>query len=976
MKRIIALVLSVAIFAMGFSFSFGASALEITTGEVNGKTYILGDSLYYTDFEEYTLDETPHDWEMSYSKSFGYSSTGATGYATIASLGSAKNVLSFGATGVDTWISMPEVKTRNYVYEATIMTKGTCNSGSCGIANGMYGGISQAAGALYVSVPVTGSPTTKTGYYRSKGLPTVQKTDFSLVAADKNNYGGTMKMKFISLDGENHYYLNGRYVGAFSQGESDSENDCPGLYTYSGDFFLTEVKVTEIIKTEIDFNNVSIAVSNGNTNLNIDLSFDKSNKIYKDVIEGKYAYSETVPLKYGLVYAVSDSSTLNNITVDTAGAENVLFKDNSETYEKLYFNHKIRDITAENLDKFFEIRPYVVINSEYIYGEPRSYSPARLANNIYSVSDEESKKMLSEAFKNSTVFKGENKKTLTFTLFSDFHYKQDMYIGSIEDLRTILKRADTSDSSFVISAGDFCNDFAGSPELTNQYLNYIKDDGTTLAAYNIYGNHELESENNSMATVTPTLTNNENVIWGTADGSFDSNIGYYYFEENGFRIVCIDTNYSKNTNGQWEHNKANSYGPPSGNSSSNSLGDVQLAWLENVLTDAANKGIPCIVVGHAGFSGKFATSSADATAVRAIYARVNAIKAGTVIMSINGHEHTNNQGYVEGVFYFDTNTVFNGCWEETNGSSYHYRGFTYRYENYDDEGNLIEAYDRNLTDLYQARNTHFFEDPLSAVVTVDECGTITVDGMETTWKHNVVPTNLSTGKMPCITSGTFWDGESLSHVWTDEWDSNETHHWHSCANKSCTATDISLSYGYETHTFEGNSGLKTCVCGAVKEISEEGTPEETVKVWNGSIASSYSGGSGTSSDPYLIENAEQLARMIGYDVLTNYTGNTANGSKDKYYKLTADIYLNDVSAEYWYLGEKLNFWYHSDASRFCGYFDGDGHTVYGLCFAEDAKYVGLIPYLDSWGADRTVENVKISHSYIKGQYAGGILGRG
>ena len=106
MKKTLSLLLALIVFVAALPLSFGVNALEVSWGEVNGKTYILGDRLYYTDFEEYTLDETPHDWEMSYSKSFGYSSTGATGYATIATLGSAKNVLSFGATGTDTWISI------------------------------------------------------------------------------------------------------------------------------------------------------------------------------------------------------------------------------------------------------------------------------------------------------------------------------------------------------------------------------------------------------------------------------------------------------------------------------------------------------------------------------------------------------------------------------------------------------------------------------------------------------------------------------------------------------------------------------------------------------------------------------------------------------------------------------------------------------------------------------------------------------
>ena len=39
-------------------------------------------------------------------------------------------------------------------------------------------------------------------------------------------------------------------------------------------------------------------------------------------------------------------------------------------------------------------------------------------------------------------------------------------------------------------------------------------------------------------------------------------------------------------------------------------------------------------------------------------------------------------------------------------------------------------------------------------------------------------------------------------------------------------------------------------------------------VWDGTIAESYAGGTGTEADPYLIETPQQLARVVGYDVLT------------------------------------------------------------------------------------------------------------
>lgn len=148
-------------------------------------------------------------------------------------------------------------------------------------------------------------------------------------------------------------------------------------------------------------------------------------------------------------------------------------------------------------------------------------------------------------------------------------------------------------------------------------------------------------------------------------------------------------------------------------------------------------------------------------------------------------------------------------------------------------------------------------------------------------------------------------------------------------------------------------------------------------VWDGTIAESYAGGTGTEADPYLIETPQQLARMVGYDVLTNYTADIINGSTGKYYKLTADIYLNDVTASDWYTKSGLNEWYTGTASRFCGSFDGDGHTIRGLHFASDAGYAALFPIIDSYEADRYFKNIRIADSYICGSsMAGAVAGRG
>ena len=149
------------------------------------------------------------------------------------------------------------------------------------------------------------------------------------------------------------------------------------------------------------------------------------------------------------------------------------------------------------------------------------------------------------------------------------------------------------------------------------------------------------------------------------------------------------------------------------------------------------------------------------------------------------------------------------------------------------------------------------------------------------------------------------------------------------------------------------------------------------EIWDGTYANSYAGGTGTADDPYLIATAEQLARMIGYDVNTNYTSNITNGSTNKYYKLTADIYLNDVSADNWYEESGLNEWYGTANSRFCGSFDGGGYTVYGLYGSgTESSFGGLFPRIDAWDADRTIENLRISRAYLAAEtdYTGAIAG--
>ena len=332
-------------------------------------------------------------------------------------------------------------------------------------------------------------------------------------------------------------------------------------------------------------------------------------------------------------------------------------------------------------------------------------------------------------------------KTIRFTLFADLHYKKRMYASTTDDLETIIDRAKESNSDLILHAGDLCNDYKGSPELIKILLENKYD----LPVYGVYGNHELETTGNSMESVTPCLTN-RNVNFASPD------VGYYYFDKNGFRFICLDTNHSY-LEGKWVHNLPASWGPPEGAGRTNALGNAQLEWLEKVLSDAEKNDLLCILVSHADLSGSLGFAPCyDWTAVRELTKRFNS-KKKRVILSINGHYHTDHIKEIDGVIYFDCNTVRNGFWHPEDADHYQ-SGQTFDFQDYDEAGRPTNSGKLDLRTLSQARNTWFFTSPLSAVVTLTE-SSLDIEGSSTDWMYGVIPEKPLDGKKPLISSAHF-----------------------------------------------------------------------------------------------------------------------------------------------------------------------------------------------------------------------------
>lgn len=123
-------------------------------------------------------------------------------------------------------------------------------------------------------------------------------------------------------------------------------------------------------------------------------------------------------------------------------------------------------------------------------------------------------------------------------------------------------------------------------------------------------------------------------------------------------------------------------------------------------------------------------------------------------------------------------------------------------------------------------------------------------------------------------------------------------------------------------------------------------------LWTDYKASSFAGGSGTSSSPYQISNAAQLAYMA-------YLVNSNTTYRNKYYQLTADI---DLSAHYWYPIGKENY-------SFNGTFDGQYHTISNMTIDNTVtgmgvKYLGLFGYIGKCNLTVTIKNLFMNNAMI------------
>ena len=185
--------------------------------------------------------------------------------------------------------------------------------------------------------------------------------------------------------------------------------------------------------------------------------------------------------------------------------------------------------------------------------------------------------------------------------------------------------------------------------------------------------------------------------------------------------------------------------------------------------------------------------------------------------------------------------------------------------------------------------------------------------------------------------------------------------------------DVGLFLTQEGDTPEGSAeGSFIATPGSLKKPYVPGfdnayvltMPNDNVVI---SLASTDWTGSGTEDDPYLIHNAEQwnlLAQRVNEGNNSGYSG--------KYFKLMSDITIaeNHTSGT----SRVMVGISSSDNTKFCGTFDGNGHTItLDITDASNDDYCAPFRYLKNG----TIKNLHVAGTIVKtkAKNAGGLVGK-
>lgn len=261
-------------------------------------------------------------------------------------------------------------------------------------------------------------------------------------------------------------------------------------------------------------------------------------------------------------------------------------------------------------------------------------------------------------------------KKIKFAVISDLHY--DLMHDSDRRANVFVDAMKEERPDFVIQLGDFCM-----PKPENKKL---MDVWNTIPAEKHYvlGNHDTDHGHTKEEALA---------FWGASER-------YYSFDKNGFHFVILDGNEKSETKELTGYPRT--------------IGREQLTWLKE---DLLKTKLKTVVFCHQGLENTI-NGLDNGMEVRYLFEQINKeADFKKVILVFSGHHHMNYHNEINGIHYV-----------QINSASYYWAGEDFQSKAFDDE-----FYKKHGI----LKKTLVYQDPIWAVISIDDKKHIQIKGTET-----------------------------------------------------------------------------------------------------------------------------------------------------------------------------------------------------------------------------------------------------
>ena len=272
-----------------------------------------------------------------------------------------------------------------------------------------------------------------------------------------------------------------------------------------------------------------------------------------------------------------------------------------------------------------------------------------------------------------------------FCAFADLHYYPGVFPHDTPEwLGAILRRAESANVDFIIHAGDFTHRPAHETAFVRAYNDFH------IKTYHTIGNHDDDGN-----THEQTLQ------------AYGLQRGHYHFDCRGFRFIILDDNYFR-VGDEYHHFSSSNYYKEG---SAHWIPPEQVAWFRETVESSP---WPCVTFCHGSFERPVG-SIHNYEEMQGIVNAANRAHPGRVRLCVNGHHHRDCIRIQEGVVYLDLNSA-----------------------NYDWVPKRHACYSPEVLQRWRlACNTVMWNDPISAIITLDGDGTIDIQGATSSLRDGV-----------------------------------------------------------------------------------------------------------------------------------------------------------------------------------------------------------------------------------------------